>query len=47
MSPKAYVTGALAVSLVGGAWLLSPQLGGLALIVLALAALAAFAYRLL
>jgi hypothetical protein len=42
-----WLAGALALVLAGCLCLVSPRLGGLALIVLALSVLAAFAYRLL
>jgi hypothetical protein len=44
---KVWLGGALALVLTGGLCLVSPRLGGLALIVFALSAVAAFAYRLL
>jgi hypothetical protein len=42
-----WMGGALALVLAGGLCLVSPRLGGLALILLALGAVAIFAYRLL
>jgi hypothetical protein len=47
VSWKLWVGGASALVLTGGLCLVSPRLGGLALIVAALGAVAAFAYRLL
>ncbi|WP_293366534.1 hypothetical protein [Phenylobacterium sp.] len=47
MGWKSWIVGALALVLVGMLCLVSPRLGGLALIVLALAAVAVFAFRLL
>jgi hypothetical protein len=47
VSRKVLLGGALALVLVGGPCLVSPGLGGIALILLALCALAGFAYRLL
>ena len=47
VSRKVWLGGALALVLAGCLCFVSPRLGGLALIVLALGALAAFAYRLL
>ena len=47
MSWKVWLAGALALVLTGCLCLVSPRLGGLTLIVLALTAVAAFAYRLL
>jgi hypothetical protein len=44
---KVWLGGALAVVLAGSLCLVSPRLGGIALILLALGALAAFAYRFL
>lgn len=47
MSQKAWPAVAVATALTAGAWLYSPQLGGLAVIALALGAVAVFAYRML
>ena len=47
MSWKVWLGGALALLLAGGLCLVSPRLGGLGLILVALGAVAAFAYRLL
>jgi hypothetical protein len=44
---RIWLGGAGVVALAGGLFLLSPRLGGLGLIVIALAALGAFAYRFL
>jgi hypothetical protein len=44
---KVWLGGALVLVLTGGLCVVSPRLGGLALIVLALSAVAVFAYRLL
>lgn len=46
MSRKGWFAAGLA-ALIGGAWLWSPQLGGLAVIVVALGAVAFFAHRML
>jgi hypothetical protein len=47
MSRKAWFTATLAAAAVGAAWLFSPKLGGLAVIVVALCAVGLFAHRLL
>ena len=47
VSRKVWLGGAFALVFAGGLFLVSPRLGGLALILLALGAVAAFAYRLL
>jgi hypothetical protein len=44
---KLWLGGVLALVLTGGLCLVSPRLGGAALILLALAAVAVFAYRML
>ncbi|HEY0437378.1 MAG TPA: hypothetical protein VGC92_12095 [Phenylobacterium sp.] len=47
MSWKVWLGAALTLVLAGGLCLVSPRLGGIALILLALGAVAAFAFRLL
>jgi hypothetical protein len=47
MSRKAWFAATLAAAAVGAAWLFSPKLGGLAVIVVALCAVGLFAHRLL
>ena len=47
MSRKAWFAATLAAAAVGAAWLFSPKLGGMAVIVVALCAVGLFAHRLL